>query len=121
MKTNGEANDDCKTSATFSLDDRGILSLVGAVKGAIYSVDLGVESAPFVPSTTIHTNYFYWKFADGILRWDNANFLGGTAAFCLQNSGDIQVYFTVAPPSDCNRIYFTIQAGKSFTSLFDLH
>lgn len=113
MKTNGDASSDCKTSATFSLDDRGILSVVGGEEGAIYSVDSNTESAPFVPSTTIRANYFYWKYEDGVLRWDNAGFLGGTAAFCLFDSGDIEAYFTIAPPSTCNRIYLTVAAGKS--------
>ncbi|KAG8528368.1 uncharacterized protein KY384_007286 [Bacidia gigantensis] len=107
------SQDDCKTSTGYQLNSDGILSVYNR-DDLVYSATTGVASAVFTPSTSPGDITTFWGINNGTLEWRNAEFLGNLAVFCtFPTSDDITTYFTVAPPSECTRVYLTAEPAAA--------
>lgn len=98
----------CQQATTLSLLNGELFTAAGLQ----FSTNPGVPYAPLTanPGAGSITGTFG---VDGVLVWDNANFTGGSASFCIQQSSNtIEAVFTTAP-ADCESITFTALLGKT--------
>ena len=109
----GNGTSNCAQSPILSLSSDGKLS---ASDGSVYGTNVGTVSQLFAPSQSAQNVTTLWEFGGGVLRWDNALFLGGTASFCLDTSNNIEAWFLAPLPSSCTQIYFTVAPCESILS-----
>ena len=110
LTANGTGIQNCWTASMFRLSDAYILS--AGDNGEIFSTSQGTVFAPLVASRNIRDTYALWEVTDGVLRWDNALFLNGSASFCISSSSTIMAYFLAPPPANCTSLVFDIAPGR---------
>ena len=102
----------CQSATTLSLLNGELFTSAGLQFSTSPGVPYGVFTANPGAGSIVTT-----FGVDGVLVWDNANFTGGSASFCTQQSSNtIQAVFGVAP-ADCEPITFTALLGKTYQRL----